>query len=288
MPARPELFDPPEHGIHSWLFGRAAYLKKANVQPEEAARLIEQKVDSTSTRRPVTAKEIADAVATAYQVVVESRYRPRPNHRPEFRESVALEIGRAGPDVVDLWEMSERRFDEEPPNPGFFLSHLFSDDDLVCLARRFDEAGEVRTFRDWRGCDLTGCQFVVPNPMTAKDGTTLDGRTSPRTKNNATVPLGRRHLVVEIDRIQDEDTQAGIIAWLGRKADLRLVLHSGGKSLHAWFRIAGMPFPAVQRFARLAVELGADSAAFRTSQLVRLPDGRRDNGKRQHIIFYTS
>ena len=39
------------------------------------------------------------------------------------------------------------------------------------------------------------------------------------------------------------------------------------------------------RFFRYAVSLGADHADMDRSQFVRMPDGRRDNGKRQVVYF---
>jgi len=35
-----------------------------------------------------------------------------------------------------------------------------------------------------------------------------------------------------------------------------------------------------------AVSLGADSATWTKSQFVRMPDGTRENGKRQEILYF--
>ena len=37
---------------------------------------------------------------------------------------------------------------------------------------------------------------------------------------------------------------------------------------------------------RYAVSLGADRATWTRSQFVRMPDGTRDNGKRQTVYFF--
>ncbi len=37
---------------------------------------------------------------------------------------------------------------------------------------------------------------------------------------------------------------------------------------------------------RKAVSLGADPATWTRSQFVRMPDGTRDNGKRQTVYFF--
>ena len=62
--------------------------------------------------------------------------------------------------------------------------------------------------------------------------------------------------------------------------------HSGGKSLHGWFFCAGQPEERLLRLMRYAVSLGADPATWTRSQFVRVPDGTRDNGKRQAVYLF--
>jgi hypothetical protein len=81
------------------------------------------------------------------------------------------------------------------------------------------------------------------------------------------------------------DLCAALLLHLARVAPLILVVHSGGKSLHGWFPAEGFPADSLDRFFRLAVRLGADPATWTRCQLVRLPEGRRDNGKRQALWF---
>jgi hypothetical protein len=45
------------------------------------------------------------------------------------------------------------------------------------------------------------------------------------------------------------------------------------------------PDEKVARFFRYAVSLGADPATWTRSQFVRVPDGTRDNGRRQTVFF---
>src|SRR5262245_2661328 len=58
-------------------------------------------------------------------------------------------------------------------------------------------------------------------------------------------------------------------------------VHSGGKSLHGWFDVHGEDEKKIKWFFRYAVSLGADPATWTRSQFVRMPGGRRDNGKAQ-------
>ena len=118
--------------------------------------------------------------------------------------------------------------------------------------------------------------------MAKEKGLTKGGRLSPRSLDNTGA---RRFLVVECDE-GSEDTQAAILSRLGRFLPLVLVVLSGGKSVHGWFFCEGVPEGELLKFMRFAVSLGADHATWSPCQFVRMPDGQRDNGKRQGIVFF--
>jgi hypothetical protein len=82
------------------------------------------------------------------------------------------------------------------------------------------------------------------------------------------------------------DLCAALLLHLAEKAPLALAVHSGGKSLHGWFYCAGVPEQTVCRTFRYAVSLGADSANWTPSQFARMPDGLRENGRRQTVYFF--
>jgi hypothetical protein len=82
------------------------------------------------------------------------------------------------------------------------------------------------------------------------------------------------------------DLCAALLLHLAEKAPLTLAVYSGGKSLHGWFYCAGVAEERVLRFFRYAVSLGADPANWNPSQFTRMPDGLRDNGKRQTVYFF--
>jgi hypothetical protein len=63
------------------------------------------------------------------------------------------------------------------------------------------------------------------------------------------------------------------------------VTHSGGKSIHGWFHAFNRRETELRAFMDYAVSLGADHATWHRSQFVRIPDGRRENGKPQ-VCFY--
>ena len=82
------------------------------------------------------------------------------------------------------------------------------------------------------------------------------------------------------------DLSAALLLHLAEKAPLALAVHSGGKSLHGWFYCAEIAEQKVSRFFRYAVSLGADRANWNPSQFARMPDGLRENGKRQTVYFF--
>ena len=123
--------------------------------------------------------------------------------------------------------------------------------------------------------------------MSSVDGLTKDGRRSRHTLAN-TGP--RRFLVCEFDR-GTTDEHAALLLHLGTLGPLVCAVHSGGKSLHGWFRVDAQTEAEVERFFRYAVSLGADPATWTRSQFVRMPGGTRggsatgDPGKRQAVYF---
>jgi hypothetical protein len=77
-----------------------------------------------------------------------------------------------------------------------------------------------------------------------------------------------------------------VLLHLAERAPLAAAVHSGSKSIHGWFYSAGQTEEKLRAFMRYAVSLGADDAMWTPSQFVRMPDGLRDNGKRQTVYFF--
>jgi hypothetical protein len=82
------------------------------------------------------------------------------------------------------------------------------------------------------------------------------------------------------------DLCASLLLNLPERAPLTLVVYSSGKSLHGWYYCANRSDESLRRFMDFAVSLGADAATWTCSQFVRMPDGLRDNGKRQMVFFF--
>ena len=131
----------------------------------------------------------------------------------------------------------------------------------------------------WPPGYLEKLALIVPNAMKSVWGTTQGGRESQRCLANVGA---RKFLVVEQDQ-GSEDEQASVIHYLGGFLKLMLVVHSGGKSLHGWFYVEGLE---IGWFMNSACQLGADGSMRSSIQLARMPDGTRENGQRQRIIYF--
>src|SRR5262249_30425033 len=82
------------------------------------------------------------------------------------------------------------------------------------------------------------------------------------------------------------DEHAALLWHLAQRERFVLAVHSGGKSIHGWFLVEGRSEGALEQFMEYAIRLGADPATKVKSQFVRMPDGLRDNGKRQQVVYY--
>jgi hypothetical protein len=206
--------------------------------------------------------------------------------------------------LVDLVERSPVAFDDDSSHAEEISDVLFPGDPLLCVGKskyRF----ATRRREVWRG-HLHRLPLIVPNPMLNYFGRTAEGRLSQHTKSNT---ARRVYLVVEFDfaefgrdgkttsawaqlvrewrdrDISVADACAALHLHLALRLPLVCVIHSGGKSLHGWYYVFGRRDSELRPFMNYAVSLGADHATWTRSQFVRIPDGLRENSKRQRCYY---
>jgi hypothetical protein len=285
------------NGVHTWIFLAALRLKN-RCDSKTAFIVISRAVSKCG--RLVPPREIEDAIRNASG----SFKGPRQRRWPEKNQEL---IGKAivgMPGLAALRELS-------PINPELLSAEqiveiLFPGDATLICVGADKTLAITRKLSDLR-VSLGKKQFIVPNPMNGIAGTNLVGHRSRRCLDN-TGP--RQYLVVESDpekweslvkaeraRYADEvayiaakkDEAAGVLwhlAELTKKIPLVMVVDSASKSIHGWFKVAGVPEERVRRFFRYAVALGADRATWTPCQFVRMPNGTRDNGKTQSVIYF--
>jgi hypothetical protein len=240
--------------------------------------------------RLVPESEIRAAVKTAYQ----STWTPTPRFTagdetntapappwPKPDSNLINKITTDGIGLADLWEASPVRIEDNQSRAEELITALFPGDPLLCVAKEKPADARSAPRSDWQG-QLESSALIVPSPMSALVGLTKDGRESPRCLAN-TGP--RRFLVVEFDN-GDLDSQAARIWYLAQVAPLALAVHSGGKSIHGWFPTHNTSETNLRHFMVRAVLIGADPATWTKCQMVRLPEGRRDDGTSQRCFYF--
>jgi hypothetical protein len=210
---------------------------------------------------------------------------------PEWLRGAAISRRRAWPAVNNeqrckVLEQSfgleglRARSTAKPKTAEEVLPVLFPSDPLIWVASSLQpERGGTYLVHQLK-FTARSYQFIVPNPMLSR--VIPEGARSQRCLQNTG---DRRYLVIEFDS-GSIDEQATIAWHLAQRASLVLVVHSGGKSLHSWFNVAGQQEAETRAFMDYAVSLGADSATWVKCQAVRMPGGLRPGVGRQEIVFF--
>jgi hypothetical protein len=253
----------------------------AHLPAVEIVALLESRVQGCG--RHVSRKEITDAV----QAAILTAWQPNGNAAPaqvaakwpSVNQEQRAAILRDNGGLADLWELSRPRIEDNRQHTEEIIDRLFPGNPLLCCGKSNSDF-DTKPRADWRG-QLSLLQFIVPSPMSAITGQTKDGKESKHALANTS---DRRFLICEFDT-GTPDEHAALLLHLGTFAPLVCAVHSGGKSLHGWFYVHGQPDVKVEKFFRYAVSLGADRATWTRSQFVRMPDGRRDGGRRQTVFF---
>lgn len=275
-------------GVHNWLFRTARVLHRFMPQ-ERIALELRDKVQTCG--RIVTEREIKDAVINSLKFAGRAQkasgrlsfnYKgQKPESKWPARDSeLVKELSASGFGLNDLHDLSHLKHKSKRTATDSVIEILFPDNPWICVgasSRRFD----TRRRQEWSGM-LSDLQFIVPNPMSKKYGLTLNKKPSTHCLDNTG---DRSYLVIEFDE-GTQNEHAAIIYALAQIAPLCLVVLSGGKSLHGWFDVKNSSTKLQLEFMRHAVSLGADPATWTRCQFVRMPDGMRDNGKRQSVIYF--
>ena len=187
---------------------------------------------------------------------------------------------------VDFWHASTIRFDHEPGplDAVVLLENLFAPDEWVFIGQKESPAlpgVTVRPCAVWadalRKSGRCNLEQMSLNPHTGEAG---------RARGSA---AQFRFLLAEMDGVPLE-TQLAF--WWSAPLPLAALVHSGGKSLHAWLRMDATTPAEVEKierriFPRLAA-MGCDANARPNggARLTRCPGAMRaDTGQIQRLLF---
>lgn len=261
--------------MHRWLYATACELRRRGEEDSG----IENYLISNCVRNDL--REIRETVRNSGPSFLKPYRRPnlRRNNRRFLVEKTTL---------ADLFHRSPFEFDSKA-GPGDVLSFLFNKDALLCLG--LDRSlYRVGTLSELAGI-LPCAEFIVPNAAHSRSGHTQTGKWSRRCLE---MFPKRSYIVIECDppipSTAEErhlllDRQASLLWFLAQKAPLVMVVDSGGKSLHGWFR-AHSDEGINQRFIAYAADLGADPTAKNRCQLYRMPLGHRTTGELHSIHYF--
>lgn len=269
---------PTSEGRHAWLMKAGWACKKNGQSREETIAYLHANL----TRDPSPVNEVEQAVDAIFGEAPKTIFRTgrlSAGRWPKSNSEEIRKLSASGFGINDLSAASPVKLKEGKPNTARVLQALFPGDPLLCVgsARKF-----VTIPLSEAVCIGHMLEMIVPSPMTSVWGRTKSGKQSQHTLE---ATGRRRFLVVEGDGTSREE-QASVLRHLARYAPLALVVDSGGKSLHGWFYCQEMPELDIERLFAWACSLGADRQLWLRSQFVRMPDGLRDNGKRQRVVFF--
>ena len=286
-------------GVHAWLFKTALVLHRYFSGDQIEVILSEY----VSCNRPE--REIREAVANSGRIIRGETPSSGPlKPWPGVDYTTVHKVVVDGPArLKDLPAISPFSVGAEERKTEEILNALFPGNPFLCFGLA-PNSFSTRPREFWRGKE-SDFQFIVPNPMVKETGETKDGRESKRCLEN-TGP--RRFLIAEFDISEEDkkwapyvrkwkakgisvlDANVALLIELARRGlprlPLALAVHSGGKSIHGWYFCEGLTDEQLRPFMVRAVRLGADPATWTKCQLVRMPDGTRDNGKRQQVHFF--
>jgi len=273
--------------IHGQIYFWACLLRDDGVGHARAYYIIRRMLDAEreAGARFVPDREVLSAIQYSYEVTpstgtARTRPWPAPNRtlQGECRR-LSKARGWTLDKLRDASALDAAAMEKTPPE--WFLGALLGGSEvLACVGlgvAKFETA-EMSAFAG----QLRMWEFVVPNAMSALEGKRKsDGELSAHTLDN-TGP--RQNIVVEFDDGATLDEQAARHIWLSEFRDLRMVVFSGSKSLHGWYRATDEV--SDRKFMEEAVRLGGDPKTWLKSQFVRMPNGQRENGTIQRVEFF--
>jgi hypothetical protein len=285
------------NGVHDWLFRTALRLHESFSEDD----IVELLQANLSCERPE--REVREAVVNA------GRYLRGEMGSSTQKQWPAVDYALIHETVVDcpvrlkdLPGLSPVCVSDKEPMTEEILDALYPGNPLLCFARTV-QSSRTRRREFWRG-RASGYSFIVPNPMTKERGTKSGGGQSERCLDNTG---SRKYLPIEFDISQNRPWGPYVAEWKSRGITIGdanvalhcalatagvprfpwlLAVHSGNKSVHIWYPCEGYSEEQVRPFMYRAVRLGADFATWTRCQLVRMPDGMRENGKRQQVHYF--
>lgn len=276
------LTPPPENGVNAWTLSTARKCRNLGISRDFTESLIKAFEPLLRDGRDFKFNEVENAVNKAFptNLKAEASRVSDSISRMQWDSVLTSEIHTLFGKGPDDWRaISLPHTEKLTPKEVLEIIMNPSPESLICVGYKNGDYGFKRITKEFQEFkSLENLSYVIPAYMTAKAGKTQSGKTSAGAKSNTG---DRIYNVVDLDDPPPEEHSS--ILW--KLAEFRkpdLVLKTGGKGLHGWFPVSGDD----DHFWHAVVLLGADVRIYKNkSQLVRLPNGTRDNGERQEVLF---
>ena len=252
------LQQPPKGRGHHWLYRVALHIR--HYHTEEACFRFLRACANEWKDRHVPDAEIRKAVRKAYSALSDDLSDKNLSWPDSSRTAIANIIA----STLSLFPLQPIDITAQS-----LLLTLFDSAELIC-AGYSQHNGITDTLQNLLP-NLDRYQYIVSSPMSGHTACNQEGRETFRSLANTGL---RRFLVIENDTFTKEE-QARLLSHLATLLPLVLVVDSGGKSLHGWFAVAGLPDSVTRLFMEYAVYLGADPHSWVRCQWVRMPGGLR-------------
>lgn len=271
----------PDAGeTHLWL-SRVAARMKGLLSYEDCFAYLRDCADSYVHHRAIPDREIEAAVALGYS----------DDPRKANHGRGALQWLDADQNLIEqVIANVNPLFDGETStglSPEQVLPGLFEPGELVCTGA-ISEKALIRPL-EAALADAHFQQFICINPMKGTLAMNANGQPSVRCQSNVKM---RRYIVAEFDDVTlTKPMQAALASALNDRAPLVMAVDSGGKSVHAWYRVDGMTARQQASFFERACLLGADRTRWDICGWLRMPGGLRQRevagAVRQRILYFT-
>jgi nitroreductase len=258
LPPCPE----PGQGVHAALLGAVSRLGLMGFDEEEIPDMIQY---PGWLSRPPKAREIEDCLAKVFAEgdPRDADYVPREKF-PDADVEQILELAHHRPDALE--ELTVSSLIQEQISVEEWLQVFYRPEDLLCIMETSWDV-TIKPLSEWLGY-VARARYAVPNAF--RDA--FYGRTISNV-------LFRRYVVTETDlapmlvklfKLNQFDLQAALILYLRELnlLQLRSVVFSGNKSLHAWWE--AQDEAANRSFFSKAVAIGADRSLFTLNHSARL------------------
>lgn len=272
----------------------------ANVEPERIHDDIRGAIPHG--KRPVTDREISDAIKKALADHRGGTFTPRPRPKPVVTDGkAALQriISQAKIETdVDLWESSPVRLLDEPRgDAALLLETLYQPTDLIFIGDRVQPGilgDTIMQVDDWIVHFQNGgatAPHIIINPLTGIPAPTKGGdKTTLRGDGNI---KSYRYCLVEFDGLSREEQ---IKFWSAVRLPIVCLIDSGNKSIHGWLdvsKLADVKTPEawdaeikIRLYERILKPLGVDGACSNPARLSRLPGHfRTEKNQIQKILW---